>query len=265
MGTEKPKRGRRASRERPKLTIVGVIGELLVTGGVLVMLFLGWQLWWNDWILAGSQTSAAQELSKEWSQAADPAPSASASPDAGAPAAPVDHGAPIVAQEPGNGEVIANLYVPRFGKDYVRTIAEGTGTDVLNSTKLGIGHYDGTQMPGDVGNFAIAAHRSAYGGAMHLIDQLRVGDAIVVETKDGWYTYRFVNHEYVMPTAVQVIDKVPQNPGGTASDRIITLTSCNPLFSTSERIVAYGVLESWQPASAGKPAALSEIAVQEGQ
>ncbi|BDI21238.1 hypothetical protein L3i23_00140 [Herbiconiux sp. L3-i23] len=241
---------------------MGVFGELLVTAGVLVLLFLGWQLWWNDMILAGSQTSAAQEQSREWNDRVEPAPVPSAS--AATEGAPVDFGDPLVAEEPGHGDVIANLYVPRFGEDYVRTIAQGTSTDVLNSTRLGIGHYEGTQMPGAVGNFAIAAHRSAYGGGMHLINEFRLGDPIYVETPDGWYTYRFTNLEYVLPSAVSVLDQVPKNPGIAAGDRIITLTSCNPLYSTNERIIAYGVLDSWQPRSAGAPAELSAQIAEEG-
>ena len=72
------------------------------------------------------------------------------------------------------------LYIPRYGPDYHRTIAEGTGMDVLNSTELGVGHYPDTQMPGEVGNFVVAAHRSAYGGGMHLINELQLGDSIIV-------------------------------------------------------------------------------------
>lgn len=253
------------SRPKARVSVLGVAGELLVTAGVVVLLFIGWQLWWNDMILAGTQTSAAQEQSREWhDRATDPAPSASAAPTPTASAAPEDFGAPIVAEAPGEGDVVANLYVPRFGDTYVRTIAEGTGTDVLNSTRLGIGHYPGTQMPGAVGNFAVAAHRSAYGGGMHLINELRLGDPIVVETPDGWYTYRFTNLEYVLPSAVSVLAQVPQAPDTAPGDRIITLTSCNPLYSTNERIIAYGVFDSWRPSSAGPPAEIA-AAVAAGQ
>lgn len=241
---------------RPRLSAVGVLGEILLTAGVIVLLFLAWQLWWNDALLAGSQAGSARDLSREWAGPPDsvavpptPAPSVSAP----------DFGAPLVVAEPEHLSVIGNLWVPRFGTDYVRTIAQGTTTDVLNSTRLGIGHYDGTQMPGEVGNFAIASHRSAYGGGLHLIDKLQVGDPIVVETQDGWYVYRFTNLEYVLPTAVDVLAPVPQHPGAVAGDRIITLTTCNPLYSTAERVAAYGVLESWQPRSAGAPAEVADI------
>ncbi len=130
---------------------------------------------------------------------------------------------------------------------------------MLNSTDLGVGHYPGTQMPGEVGNFAIASHRSAYGGGMHEIEQLQLGDAIYIQTQDGWYTYRFRDLEYVTPETVDVLAPVPHHPELQPTDRIITLTSCNPLYSTAERIIAYGVLESWQPTSAGPPAEIADV------
>jgi sortase A len=239
---------------RPRIGVVGVLGELLVTAGVLILLFLGWQLWWNDAIMASQQSEAASALSSEW---AAPAPS----PDgAGAPPAPEEYGEPVVDTTAyANGEAFAVMYVPRFGEGSQRGIAEGIGLDVLNSYQLGVGHYPQTQMPGEVGNFAIASHRSAYGGGMHEIEQLRLGDGIFIQTRDGWYTYRFRDFEYVAPDTVGVLAPVPHHPDLAPADRIITLTSCNPLYSTAERIIAYGVLESWRPASAGPP---DEIAAQ---
>ncbi|WP_105034762.1 class E sortase [Cryobacterium aureum] len=250
-----------------KITVVGVLGELLITAGALVLLFLGWQLWWNDMIMANSQSSAASAISQDWidQDTATPEPVPSTDPaEPNAEPAPVDYGAPIVATAPANAKAFAVLYVPRFGADYHRTIAEGTGHDVLNSNRLGIGHYDGTQMPGEVGNFAIAAHRSAFGGGMHLINELQLGDAIYVQTADGYYTYRYRDMEYVAPSQVQVLASVPNHPDASAVDRIITLTSCNPLYSTAERIIAYGVFESWHPLSAGAPAELAPIIAAQG-
>lgn len=231
------------------MSIIGVLGELLLTAGVLILLFLGWQLWWNDAIMAGQQSSAASDLSSDWLEEARAARG-----DAPLPT-PAEYGEPVVgpASYP-NGESFAVMYVPRFGEGSQRRIAEGTGLDVLNSEYLGVGHYPGTQMPGQVGNFAIASHRSAYGGGMHEIEQLQLGDAIYIQTKDGWYTYRFRDFEYVTPDTVGVLAPVPHHPDLAATDRIITLTTCNPLYSTDERIVAYGVLESWQPGAAGPPA-----------
>ncbi|MFC5930624.1 class E sortase [Cryobacterium melibiosiphilum] len=259
------RRTRTSRRVRPGLSVIGVLGELLITAGVLVMLFLGWQLWWNDAIMANEQSDAASEISQDWIEQdrlaqAELEASATAEPEetAETPGA-TDYGDPIVAAAPGNATAFAVLYVPRFGAEYHRTVAEGTGHDVLNSTRLGIGHYPDTQMPGEVGNFAVAAHRSAYGGGMHLINELQLGDAIYVQTADGYYTYRYRDMEYVDPSVVGVIAPVPNAPDAAAVDRIITLTSCNPLYSTAERIIAYGVFESWQPTSAGAPADLAPI------
>ncbi|MCI4659217.1 MULTISPECIES: class E sortase [Cryobacterium] len=257
------RRARRALRRRKPVSVIGVFGEVLITGGVLVFLFIAWQLWWNDLVVAGEQSSAANQISQQWiddAQAASstPTPTPTNTPTA-APAQPSGFGTPVVAVAPAEAQPFAVLYVPRYGAAYSRTIAEGVGLNVLNSPRLGIGHYPGTQMPGEVGNFVVAAHRSANGGGMHLINELQLGDPIFVQTADGYYTYRFRDLEYVQPTDVGVLAAVPHAPGATATDRIITLTSCNPLYSTAERIIAYGVFDSWQPISAGPPAELAAI------
>lgn len=257
------RRARRLGAPLRKVTILSAAGEVLITAGALVFLFLAWQLWWNDAVIAASQSDAAGAISQEWIEKTPDRGGAAGghegaeSPDI--PDEPLAAGDPVVATAPGSGNPIAVLYVPRFGEDYRRTIAEGVGTSVLNSTTLGIGHYPDTQMPGELGNFAIAAHRSAYGGGMHLINELRVGDPIYVQTADGYYTYRFRSLSYVEPTDIDVIAPVPDAPDAAPTDRIITLTSCNPLYSTDERIIAYGVLDSWQPTSDGPPSGLAPI------
>ncbi|TFC64100.1 class E sortase [Cryobacterium sp. TMT2-4] len=249
-------------KSRPRLSAVGIIGEVLITAGVLVLAFLGWQLWWNDMIMAGQQSKAAAEISQTWiddeRSSRDQAADTPQTTDPGE-SAPADFGDPVVREAPPSAQSFAVLYVPRFGADYHRSIAEGIGNNVLNSSRSGIGHYPDTQMPGEVGNFALAAHRSANGGGMHLINELQLGDAIYVQTADGYYTYRFRDLEYVAPTAVDVIAPVPHNPDVAPVDRFITLTSCNPLLSTAERIIAYGVLEAWQPTSAGPPAEVATV------
>ncbi len=239
---------------RRRAGVTGILGELLLTAGVLLLLFLAWKLWWNDAIAASQQSAAASARSLDWLAEGRPGADRTA-PEAGDPSSVPDPVVDTTARA--NAEPFAVMYVPRFGPDSQRTIAEGVGLDVLNSFDLGIGHYPGTQMPGERGNFAIAAHRSAYGGGMHEIEQLRLGDGIHIQTRDGWYTYRFRDLEYVTPDATEVLAAVPHHPELPPVDRIITLTSCNPLYSTAERIVAYGVMESWQPASAGPPAEIA--------
>ncbi|WP_150307345.1 class E sortase [Planctomonas psychrotolerans] len=240
----------RRARPAPRVTVLGVLGELLITAGLLVLLFLGWQLWFNDLVVGGEQRGAALELQQDW---------AAGSAD-GSVVAPgtTDFGPPVVGAAPPETESFATLYVPRFGADYVRPIAEGVGTRTVLNT-LGIGHYPGTQMPGEVGNFAIAAHRTTYGAPFASIADLRLGDPIVVRTADGWYTYRFRTMDYVPPSGVEVLNAVPALDGAEPTDRIITLTSCNPRFSSAERIIAYGVFDSWRPNAAGPPPELSGV------
>lgn len=233
----------RAPRARRRISVVGILGELLITAGVLVLMFLGWQLWLQD-ILVGNQLhQQATQQTREWDRKAATAPTTGS-------------GAIPVSTAPGNAQVFAYLLVPRWNQpgqaDYYRPIAQGIGVaDVLN--KYHLGHYPTTQMPGEVGNFAIASHRSAYGGNLHLIHQLHVGDHIFVETQDGWYQYSFRNLEYVQPTGVGVLDPVPQTPGVQPTDRVITLTSCNPFYSTAERIIAYGMFDKFYPRTPGQP------------
>jgi sortase A len=229
----------RLRRPRRRVTVVGVLGELLITAGVVVMLFLGWQLWLGDIIIGAQLQGESVEQSQVWEK--NQADAQTGEPDD-----------PPVMTASANAERFALLVVPRFGADYYRPIAEGVGTtDVLN--KGNIGHYPTTQMPGAIGNFAIAAHRSAHGGNFHNLNDLRVGDLLYVETPDGWYAYRFRNLEYVQPTGVGVLYPVPQVIGAEATDRTITLTSCNPFFSTAERIIAYGVFERFYPRADGPP------------
>jgi sortase A len=246
---------RRPRRRRTSSSpVVGVLGEILITIGILILLFLGWQLWFNNVVSTATQTATADELSQEWE-------ATTSTPD---PDHSSDPGEPVVMDTPPLNEAFANLIVPRLGLDYKRPIAEGVGTSVLNNTKLGMGHYTGTQLPGAVGNFALASHRSAYGGAFHNIHQLRVGDSIYVETADGWYRYVFRDMEYVKPSAVGVILPVPQHPEAVPTDRLITLTTCNPFYSSAERIIAYGVFDSWYPRAGGPPPEISQIATAAG-
>ena len=234
---------------RHRTSIIGVLGELLITAGVIVLAFLGWQVWLGDIIVGGQLNSEAQLQADEWgSDYSDIPPS-----EAGDPELTIDPPIPVA---PANAERFANLIIPRFGPDYYRPIAEGVGTtDVLN--KGNIGHYPTTQMPGELGNFAIASHRSSGGGNFHDVHQLHVGDRIFVETVEGWYEYSFRNLEYVRPTGVGVISPVPQADGVQAGERIITLTTCNPFFSTAERIVAYGLFEAFYPRAGGVPAVIA--------
>lgn len=245
-------------RPRRRFSVVGLLGELLVTAGALVLLFLGWQLWWNGPVASGQQSSAAADQSHEWLQQASqtPAPTPTIDPVTKKP----DYGEPPVMRAPAAVEPFAVMYVPRFGSDWSRIIRESTDVEkVLNSYTAGVGHYTETQMPGAVGNFAVAGHDTGWGNTFIDVSKLRIGDAIYVQTKDAWYTYRFRNFEYVQPNAVSVLLPVPRDGAAKAGNRIMTITTCNPPYHAAERLIAYSVLDSWQPASAGPPAELARL------
>lgn len=230
--------------------MVGIAGEVLITVGVLTLAFLGWQVWIGSAIAGASQQTQAVAQSRTWRERIPVAPTKP-------PAVRPDPGAPAIATAPGYAVSFANLIVPRFGADYARPVAEGTGTaDVL---RVGIGHYPGTQMPGDVGNAAFAAHRTGHGQPFFDIDKLEVGDSIYFEMEAGWYRYVVRSLEYVLPEGVGVLDAVPQFAGQTPTDRVVTLTSCNPIYGADERIVVYGVYDTWYPRAGGPPPEIASL------
>ncbi|WP_257998251.1 class E sortase [Zhihengliuella halotolerans] len=229
--------------------VVGVIGELLITAGVIVLLFVAWELWWTNLEADRNQNDAATNLIESFER-----PEAIAAP--GDPVDPEDQAADDAEQfgpppaatleDPGT---FALMYVPRFGEDWVRPVSSGVGLDVLNN--LGIGHYPETQMPGEAGNFAVAAHRQTHGQVFYDIDKLRDGDRVYVQTREGFYQYRYTGTEIVSPSQVDVLAPVPRQPGAEPTSSVLTLTSCHPLFTTRERIIAYAELESFRPAEHG--------------
>jgi Sortase (surface protein transpeptidase) len=230
----------RSRPPRRRTSVAGVFGELLVTAGVLVLLFLAWQTWWNSAVLGAQQTTTAAQQGKDWL----PLGRGAASPP---PARTDEANAPPVEKAPAAAQPLAVIYVPRFGIDWKRVIRQTVDVQsVLNSYDAGVGHYPGTAMPGEVGNFAIAAHDTGYGNTFIDVSLLRIGDAIYIQTPQGFYTYRFRNYEYVQPDAVGVLLPVPRESGAKPEQRLITMTTCNPPYHAQERIAAYGVFESWQ-------------------
>ena len=245
---------RRAGRRRPRsrATFTSVLGELLLTAGALVLLFVAWQMWIGDIIISAQKNDEGAAVSQEW--ASGPTPELP-------PVVEGDDGTttfePVIPAPPADTERLGQMHIPRFGSAYNVGIYGGT-TRARTLDKLGIGVYTDSKMPGEVGNFAMAGHRTTWGKPFNQLDKLQLGDAIVVETPDGWFTYRFRTLEYVKPTQTEVLLDVPQMPGAQTGERYITLTACSPLYSLAERIVAYGVYESFQPRAEGPPPALTD-------
>lgn len=249
---------------RGRSTPASVLGELLLTAGALVLLFLVWQLVWTD-VIAGAVSAARTEavearFAGASSAEGGPAGAASAAdPDASA-AAPLT-GAPAtdlsVTAPPAAGGSLAVVHVPRFGPGWSVAALEGIDrADVLDQGVLG--HYPGTGLPGTPGNLALAGHRTTYGAPLSRIDELVDGDPIVVETLQGWSSYRVSAQEIVTPDRVDVIAPVPGAPEAVPTSGVLTLTACHPRYSARLRYVVHADLVSTTPRGAGPPAALAE-------
>jgi sortase A len=216
--------------KKPKGRLLAqIIGEILLTLGLVLLLFVGYKML-QDKVVAVQQTELAQK-------------------------------------QPGNNfveldkvsklaDIFARMYVPRFGSDWTRLIAEGTRWHpVLN--EIGVGHYTNTAMPGDVGNFAIAGHRGGFGGAFKNIHELVAGDRVYIETKHTWFVYKFLQTKIVAPNELGVIKPVPDKlDGATAGGRYLTMTSCTPIFVNTSRIISWFELERSLPVPQGPPAEL---------
>lgn len=227
---------------------------MILTVGVVVLLFVAWQLWIGDVIYGAQATAEGREQTEQWQEEFE-ADAAAPGGQAATPAS-VEMEPPILPR-PAEAEEFAVLRIPRFGHDYQWRVAGGTTPARTLDERL-VGHYVDAAMPGQVGNFALAAHRTTFGAPFGRIAHLRAGDAIVVEVRDGWFTYRFRNHEYVTPREVDVLLDVPQRPEVSAGDRYLTMTSCSPIGSMAERIVGFGLFESFTPRDAGAPASVTE-------
>lgn len=126
---------------------------------------------------------------------------------------------------------IGQLVIPKLGIDL--TVNEGIWLTVLDK---GPGHWPGTALPGGYGNTVIAGHRVSHTHPFRHIDLLVPGDAIIVRTATGTFTYSVTGSEVVTPADVWI---VAQHPGHT-----ITLFACHPPGSSRYRYVVTGTLVS---------------------
>jgi sortase A len=212
---------------------LGITGDLLVTAGVLLLLFVGWQLWWTDVTANREQSATVDTLTRDFTATPPTTPT-------------TEQPTPVAF-----GQAFAIIRVPRFGADYARPVLEGTSLEVLQK---GFGHYAETADPGQVGNFAVAGHRTTYGRPLHDIETLREGDLVVVETRTAYHVYAVKRHRIVVPTQVEVVAPVPDEPGAKPTERWLTLTACHPKYSAAQRYIVFAQLTKSYPRAQGLPA-----------
>jgi sortase A len=263
---------RRGPGQRPDKTrnTVRNVGEVFITLGIVLLLFVVYEVYWTDLVSAGKQDDAASALDSRWGDPASADPKRQ------------DH-----FQGLGEGDGFAKIYIPSFGADYDFTVVEGTSAASL---EIGPGHYTKTAYPGQPGNFAVAGHRVGKGAPFNDINLIQSCDAIVVETQYSWFVYRMLpmadekegwaqgkgadpkckgvaplggpygdleGQHIVLPTDGGVIAPVPPNGGKKPSKgemaSLMTLTTCHPRFSDKERLIVHAVLTKQWAKDAKKP------------
>jgi sortase A len=207
---------------RSRASALSVIAEVCLTLGVLVALFVGYELVWTGHVTGQAQREATAALHDAWKTV--PTPSH----------APVD-------PTPALGEPFALLRIPRLGDAWQWAVIEGVRQADLRD---GPGHYPDTVRPGEVGNVVIAGHRATHGQPFAHLGRLRSGDEVVVETATRRNVYRMDSREIVRPTQISVLLPVPNEPGVWPTKAHLTLVTCHPWWGASNRMIIYTTLVS---------------------
>ncbi|MFJ9416821.1 class E sortase [Streptomyces sp. NPDC101227] len=231
------RRAARAAKDSLSLIVSRAVGEVFISLGVLMLLFVTYQLWWTNVMADEEAGGAATTLQHQWDKGGGEKKNLAV------------------------GERFGIMYIPKL--DVKAPIAEGI--DKHNVLDHGmVGHYDKssgikTAMPWDKkGNFAVAAHRNTHGEPFRYVNKLTKGDKIVVETQSAYYTYEMESIlPQTSPSNTSVIGPVPPGSGFTGPGRYITLTTCTPEFTSTFRMIVWGKMVDERPRSKGKPAALT--------
>ena len=261
--------------------VLGAIGRALISAGVIVLLFVAYQLWGT-----GLQHQAAQgsleddflelldsSLAAEAEQAeatftstttgavengtdeadtttvldatddSTDADDGDAAAESAAPAAP-----PEIEYSP---QLLEALY-PEPGDSLARIVIPAINVDQITvagvsveDLRKGPGHYSSTPNPGQAGNSAIAGHRTTYGAPFHRIDELNPGDEIIVQTIQGTFTY--LVRENIAPDGSTKGHFIvsPSDTwvlGQESGENLLTLTACHPKYSARQRIIVQAEL-----------------------
>lgn len=239
--------GSRPSRssvgDRVRFVLRG-LGQTLITLGLVLLLFVVYEVYVSNFFAHREQAKVHRVLEQQWAEGRDVL------------------GLPEGELAALAGQGIANLYIPRFGRDYAWTVVEGSAVPDDSQLEKGPAHYGDTALPGQVGNFAVAGHRVGKGEPFLNLDHLRAGDAVIVETKTRWYVYRVKGadgdltrpdadgvpgREIVSPSDGGPILPVPDHPGVSPTEALLTMTTCHPKFTAEHRMIVYAKLAETLP------------------
>lgn len=205
---------------------LSALGAVLTGAGVLILLFVAYQLWGT-----GLYTSRQQDsLRSAFEQKLQATPSTT----------PTTANPANLPPPPPSGESVAQIRIPKIGLDQL--IVQGVN---LADLRKAPGHYPSTPLPGEQGNAAIAGHRTTYGAPFNRLGELVDGDEILVTTVKGSFTYTVGRVHVVKPNQVEVLDPTPTP--------VLTLTTCHPKYSAKERLIVVANLAPGQKATPATP------------
>jgi len=261
------------------------VGRFFITTGIVVLLFVGYQLWGTGLQEASAQNDLGDDFDSLLESFDEPAvstttttapvettaaPATTTTTTTEVPAAggtiPVDDDELAEALFREGGEAIARIEIPDV--DVSKVVVEGVQVEDLRN---GPGHYRATVFPGQVGNAGIAGHRTTYGAPFNRIDELLPGDEIRVQTVQGEHVYRVLSAaeafgadvrgslgpDFVLPEDADSVGHIIVPPSATwvlgdFGDNRLTLTACHPKFSARLRIIVAAELIS-EPVDAPPP------------
>lgn len=207
-----------------------VSGEILITFGLVILLFAAYEVYGKASAIEAHQKVLSHQLDKAWAQ-------------------PVTAAATPTETRVRAGTAIARLYIPILKLRWV--VVEGVDAGDI---RYAPGHYPGTAMPGQIGNFSVAGHRVP--SLFWNLQEVRPGDRVVVQTQDYWYVYRVTVNEIVTPHSIEVVAPAPDRIGEAPTRAMLTLTTCNPKWNDYQRMVVHAVLVTTTPYGDGPPLAL---------
>lgn len=206
------------------------VGKSLIAAGIVILLFVAYEVWGTGLIASGHQNALRHQFDRNLRAHQVPVPSGGTTTST-LPTPTTVPIQPVQATEapPADGAPIGIIDIPKIGANYV--VVQGTSEADL---ERGPGHYVGTALPGNPGNAAIAGHRTTYLRPFYNLDQMAPGDPIFVTTTQGRFQYDVVDTLVVDPTDIAVLNPTPTP--------MLTLTTCNPRFSASTRMVVQAKL-----------------------
>jgi sortase A len=219
-------------------TVIGAVGRVLITVGLLILLFVAYQLWGTGIYEARAQSDLKSQFNHDL--ALQGSPSTTTTSGATSTTAPTATTAPAaLSAAPADGDPVGVIKIDKIGVDKV--VVEGTSVPDL---RKGPGHYTGSPLPGQLGNAAIAGHRTTYGAPFGDLDQLAQGDKISVRTLTGTWEYVLVDDPFaVKPDQTEVLDPTI-DPATGQPLATLTLTTCEPKYQATERLVVKAKLSA---------------------